>query len=130
MDEKTYQKALKLFRETAYGEAYNLLKQHEDDLSPKARQLMNESCNLNADKYYYIIKESIETGDVDRAFRIKAQYEARYGHNPKIDGIRMSENDLSYLYDDDESSVQEFFKSQAFIIGLVIFLIIVLLASC
>lgn len=126
MDEQLYQKAFSHFRNAEYEEAYNMLKEHEADMPPKARQLMKECRRLIADKYFYIIKDCIDSGNTDKAHLMKSQYKLRYGDNPKIDGINIPGGSTLDTDDAEAEAPKSLFHSQAFVITVIVAAVVVI----
>lgn len=117
MDEKLYEEALSYFRKGECENAYNLLKQHEDDMPLKARQLMKECRRLITDKYFYIIKDCIDSGDTDRAQMMKSQYSMRYGSNAKIDSIKITDAGTADTPESEPDGVNSYRQYLPFIIA-------------
>lgn len=133
MDEQLYQKAFSHFRNAEYEEAYNMLKEHEADMPPKARQLMKECRRLITDKYFYMIRECIDSGNTDKAQMLKSRYAMRYGDNPKVSGIKIgnagtsgTDGEETGTYGEEPSALEKFYHSQAFVITVIVAAVVVI----
>ncbi len=133
MDEQIYNDAFSHFRNGEYEEAYTILKEQGNGLSPKGRQLKNECEKLIADKFYYMIKECIAAGNHEKANMLKSRYCMRYGANPKINGIKINDTTTSGAggesvseYAEEPSMLEKFYHSPAFVVCVIVVAVIVI----
>lgn len=84
-----YMEAMALFRKGDYEAALAILVKSGERLSPKEKQLAEVCKKSITDKYYYIIKESIEHGDISNASKKKAEYERFFNFDSKIANLEI-----------------------------------------
>ena len=84
MSGNLYSEAMNLFSKGNYEAALAILINSHEKLSLKEEQLVEVCKKSITDKYYYIIKECIEQGDISNARKKKAEYESIYNFDPKI----------------------------------------------
>lgn len=129
MSGNLYSEAMNLFSKGNYEAALAILMNSKEHLSSKEKQLLEVCKKSITDKYYYIIKECIEQGDISNARKNKAEYERIFNFDARIANLVIPESNAGRKTGTDENrnigtnAFKRLFHSKLGIIGILVILI-------
>lgn len=103
MSGNLYSEAMNLFSKGNYEAALAILMNSKEHLSSKEKQLLEVCKKSITDKYYYIIKECIEQGDISNARKNKAEYERIFNFDARIANLVIPERNAGRKTGTDEN---------------------------
>ena len=103
MSGNLYSEAMNLFSKGNYEAALAILMNSKEQLSSKEKQLLEVCKKSITDKYYYIIKECIEQGDISNARKNKAEYERIFNFDARIANLVIPERNAGRKTGTDEN---------------------------